>query len=78
LQKWVSIHRIDLHEALKNAVTNPNDTDTPAIILTSSRIVDVDASAGTITLDSGERISGDMVIGADGIGVRNPFSITIF
>ncbi|CAP85984.1 Pc20g06550 [Penicillium rubens Wisconsin 54-1255] len=60
-------HRRDLHETLKRAAVSPTRAGDPAIVRVSSRVVDCDALKGTVTLDSGEIVEGDFIIGADGI-----------
>lgn len=44
----------------------------PVELRTCSRLVDVDPSSGTATLESGEKVQGDVVIGADGVHVSAP------
>ncbi|KAK3994513.1 hypothetical protein QBC44DRAFT_340696 [Cladorrhinum sp. PSN332] len=65
---WVLSHRVRLHEALKGAATAKEGEGPPAVLKTSSRVVDVDAVKGTVTLEDGTKFSGDLVIGADGVG----------
>ncbi|KAH8887579.1 FAD binding domain-containing protein [Thozetella sp. PMI_491] len=63
----VLYHRQDLHTALREAATAPNLSGKPAELRTSSAVVACDPEAGTVTLESGEVITGDIIIGADGI-----------
>jgi 2-polyprenyl-6-methoxyphenol hydroxylase-like FAD-dependent oxidoreductase len=56
------IHRVDLHEALKGRATAHGIQ-----INLSSPVENVDPETATITLANGEKFSGDVVIGADGI-----------
>ncbi|KAJ5313084.1 hypothetical protein N7508_003914 [Penicillium antarcticum] len=60
-------HRRDLHEALKRAAVSPTRAGDPATVRVTSRVVDCDASKGTVTLDGGEIVKGDLIIGADGM-----------
>ena len=62
------IHRVDLHEALKEAAVGAG-----AEIRLSSQVTFVDPDSGSITLSNGEMFTADVVIGADGIHsvVRN-------
>ncbi|OQE24054.1 hypothetical protein PENFLA_c010G08065 [Penicillium flavigenum] len=60
-------HRRDLHETLKRAAVSPTRAGDPAIVRVSSRVVDCDALKGTVTLDSGEIVESDLIVGADGI-----------
>ncbi|KAF4339639.1 3-hydroxybenzoate 6-hydroxylase 1 [Fusarium beomiforme] len=64
---WVLSHRISLHENLKNKATSSEGLGTPAILKTSSPVVDVDPVTATVKLDDGTTVSGDLVLGADGV-----------
>lgn len=50
-------------------VTSPEGKGTPVELRTSSRVADIDPFSATATLESGENIQGDIVIGADGVHV---------
>ncbi|KAK4164599.1 hypothetical protein QBC43DRAFT_317837 [Cladorrhinum sp. PSN259] len=65
---WVLSHRIRLHEALMEAATAKEGEGPPAVLKTSSRIIDVDTENATVTLENGTQFTGDLVIGADGVG----------
>lgn len=60
-------HRIDLHDALKEAATASEGAGAPATIRVSSRVVDIDPDEGTVTLADGETLKADLIIGADGM-----------
>lgn len=60
-------HRQDLHTYLKNVATSKDRAGEPAILRTSARVVDCDPMTGTITLEGGEELEADLVVGADGI-----------
>ncbi|UPK99777.1 hypothetical protein LCI18_010712 [Fusarium solani-melongenae] len=60
-------HRQDLQAALGDAATSEHLPGKPADIRTASQVVSVDCEEGVITLESGEEIHGDVIIGADGI-----------
>ncbi|KAL4905546.1 hypothetical protein BDW74DRAFT_177916 [Aspergillus multicolor] len=60
-------HRADLHEALKHRATSPAFPGLAAILRTSSRVASCDCETGTIELASGEILSADLIVGADGI-----------
>jgi 2-polyprenyl-6-methoxyphenol hydroxylase-like FAD-dependent oxidoreductase len=62
-------HRVSLHDALKAAATGDGEGGRPCILKTSSRVSVVDPHAATVTLDDGSVFSGDLVLGADGVGV---------
>ncbi|KAB8269030.1 hypothetical protein BDV30DRAFT_230206 [Aspergillus minisclerotigenes] len=61
-------HRMDLHDALKRAVLSPSTVAGDLVeIRVSSRVVRCDPWGGVVTLESGEEIRGDIIIGADGM-----------
>ncbi|KAF3395073.1 3-hydroxybenzoate 6-hydroxylase 1 [Talaromyces pinophilus] len=64
---WLLAHRVDLQNQLKDAATCSEGIGEPAIIYTNSRVTGVDMKGATITLENGDVITGDVVIGADGI-----------
>ncbi|KAL1894197.1 hypothetical protein Sste5346_005983 [Sporothrix stenoceras] len=64
---WLLCHRVHLHEELKRRATGTEFDGPPATLKTSSRVVDIDPFSGTATLESGEKIQGDVIIGADGV-----------
>ena len=66
-QPYHTILRQDLHRALREAATVPEGLGQPATINTSAKVAKVDTSAGSITLEDGRTITGDFVIGADGV-----------
>jgi 2-polyprenyl-6-methoxyphenol hydroxylase-like FAD-dependent oxidoreductase len=52
---------------LKNAAISPEGRGIPAKLSTSSRVIGVDAETATVTLENGQIVQGDCVIGADGV-----------
>lgn len=59
---------MELHNALKKAVSNPTADGKAAIeIKTSSRVKKVDPYNATITFADGTQIHGDLIVGADGV-----------
>jgi salicylate hydroxylase len=60
-------HRQDLHTYLKSKATTKDGPGLPANLRASSRVVECDPSAGLITLEDGEKLEADLIIGADGI-----------
>ncbi|CEL03661.1 hypothetical protein ASPCAL04811 [Aspergillus calidoustus] len=64
---WKLSHRIDLHEALKHAAVTPDGPGRPAVIHLRSRVVGCDCNGPSLKLDDGRTITGDLVIGADGV-----------
>jgi salicylate hydroxylase len=60
-------HRQDLHMYLKSKATTKDGPGAPAILRASSRVIECDPRAGLITLEDGEKLGADLIIGADGI-----------
>ncbi|KAJ9093163.1 hypothetical protein QFC21_006479 [Naganishia friedmannii] len=60
-------HRVDLHESLKGLATDPSRPGNPATIRVASRVLSCDCESGIVTLENGETVQGDLVVGADGI-----------
>lgn len=60
-------HRQDLHAALREAAESPDLAGRPAEVRAACPVVACDPDAGTVTLDSGEVIEADVIVGADGI-----------
>ncbi|SPO27212.1 related to salicylate 1-monooxygenase [Ustilago trichophora] len=58
----ICFHRVDLHNGLRQAAL-----DSGAQIRTASRVVKVEAEAGSVMLESGEQLTADLIVGADGI-----------
>lgn len=67
---WQLAHRVSLHSELKRLATSENGRGKPAVLRTRSRVVDVDAAQGIVTLEDGEKIQSDIVVGADGVHSR--------
>ncbi|KAF2823226.1 FAD/NAD(P)-binding domain-containing protein [Ophiobolus disseminans] len=67
---WQLAHRVSLHSELKRLATCEEGKGKPAVLRTRCRVVDVDPSTGTVSLDDGETIQADVVIGADGVHSR--------
>lgn len=60
------MHRAHFHEGLKEAAQGPGKGQ-PAVLHKACKVVDVDPHKSTITLENGEVIEGDVLIGADGV-----------
>jgi 2-polyprenyl-6-methoxyphenol hydroxylase-like FAD-dependent oxidoreductase len=60
--------------------TSTERKGTPAVLKTSSRVVDVDTSTATVILEDGSRFSADLVVGADGVSVKvsSSYIVTFF
>lgn len=54
---------------LAQRATGKDGTGKPCNLRLSSKVVSVDPASGTVTLVTGETISGDVVLGADGVHV---------
>ncbi|EPE34794.1 FAD/NAD(P)-binding protein [Glarea lozoyensis ATCC 20868] len=64
---WQLSHRVRLHETLKKTATSPDGIGTPATLHVSSRVAAVDPQSATVTLENGDIIQADLVVGADGL-----------
>ncbi|KAF4454189.1 hypothetical protein F53441_3189 [Fusarium austroafricanum] len=60
-------HRQDLQAALGTAAASENAYGKPVDVRTGCQVASVDCDEGIVTLDSGEKVRGDLIIGADGI-----------
>lgn len=67
---WQLAHRVSLHSELKRIATCEDGKGNPATLRTRCRVVDVDPTSGIVILEDGERISSDIIIGADGVHSR--------
>ncbi|KAI4594293.1 hypothetical protein KJ359_008568 [Pestalotiopsis sp. 9143b] len=64
---WYLIHRAHLHTALKDLATAEHGEGKPAKLFLGSRLVNLDPEAGEIELSTGEKFTGDLIVGADGV-----------
>jgi 2-polyprenyl-6-methoxyphenol hydroxylase-like FAD-dependent oxidoreductase len=60
-------HPVDLHETLKEAAVSADRSGPPVQKRTSGRVVSCDCEEGIITLENGETLKGDLIVGADGM-----------
>ncbi|KAI9048073.1 hypothetical protein LZ554_007869 [Drepanopeziza brunnea f. sp. 'monogermtubi'] len=67
---WQLIHRVDLHNSLKEIATSATGKGKPAVLHLRSRVVEVDPEAPSLTLEDGTTHTGDLIIGADGVHSR--------
>ncbi|KAL1616988.1 hypothetical protein SLS56_011176 [Neofusicoccum ribis] len=65
--EYYLVHRVDLHSNLKDKALSEDGPGTPAKLHTACGVTDVDCNAATITLADGTKVTGDLVIAADGI-----------
>ncbi|KAF2500883.1 FAD binding domain-containing protein [Lophium mytilinum] len=64
---WLLAHRIELHNQLKSVATTPHETGKPVALHLSSRVIDIQPTTASITLEDGSQFHGDVVLGADGV-----------
>ncbi|KAJ4265119.1 hypothetical protein NW762_005365 [Fusarium torreyae] len=64
---WMLSHRVRLHEDLKRLAISSEGPGTPATLKTSSPVIDVDPDTATVKFEDGTSVSGDLVLGADGV-----------
>ncbi|KAI5362805.1 Putative FAD-binding domain, acetoacetate decarboxylase, FAD/NAD(P)-binding domain superfamily [Septoria linicola] len=64
---WHLAHRAHLHKYLKDTATSVTGSGAPVALHTSSQVKNVDEGTATITLENGESVQGDVIIGADGV-----------
>ncbi|KAI9685836.1 MAG: hypothetical protein M1822_004114 [Bathelium mastoideum] len=64
---WLLCHRIHLHSNLSKAATSKEGPGKPADLRYSSKVVSIDPDNATVTTEEGDRIEGDVILGADGV-----------
>lgn len=64
-------HRVSLHEALKERALSTLDAGLPCELHLATSVIDVHPDVGGVTLQDGRIVSGDVVIGADGVHSRS-------
>ncbi|KAF8848702.1 salicylate hydroxylase [Acephala macrosclerotiorum] len=64
---WFLVHRVDLHEELKRLATMVEGEGKPAVVHLKSEVVSYNPDVGSVTLASGEVITGDLIVAADGV-----------
>lgn len=69
-------HRSDLYEELKRLATGEGEGP-PAKLCLGTKVVSSDPEEGTVTLDGGEIVHGDCILGADGIHVGTPLFFAV-
>ena len=68
-QEWLLVHRAHLHTALREKAIGKEGKGTPCQLKLSSRVASVDPELAEVTLESGEKVRGDLILGADGVHV---------
>ncbi|KFY28344.1 hypothetical protein V491_00526 [Pseudogymnoascus sp. VKM F-3775] len=64
---WQLIHRVDLHNALKDLAMSPEGKGRPAILNLQSKVVSINVDTPSLTLEDGSIYTGDLLISADGV-----------
>ncbi|KAK0843347.1 hypothetical protein LTR03_008703 [Friedmanniomyces endolithicus] len=64
---WHLVHRAHLHTALKDMATGPEGKGQAAKLHVGSRVQGVDAEGAILTFEDGTSVSGDLLVGADGV-----------
>jgi 2-polyprenyl-6-methoxyphenol hydroxylase-like FAD-dependent oxidoreductase len=59
---------------LANHATSEDCIGKPCELRLSRKVVSIDPVDATVTLESGDKVSGDVVLGADGVHVRQQSS----
>jgi 2-polyprenyl-6-methoxyphenol hydroxylase-like FAD-dependent oxidoreductase len=69
---------VDFHNALKKAALERDGDLDPIALHTGCQITSVDPEQGSITLEDGQKMTGDILVGADGVHVcLRAMSITL-
>jgi salicylate hydroxylase len=63
-------HRVNMHEMLMDSAVGEAHEGTPGTLKVDHKCVEIDHEAGLITFENGVQAKHDLIIGADGIGVR--------
>ncbi|KAF2158498.1 hypothetical protein M409DRAFT_30997 [Zasmidium cellare ATCC 36951] len=63
---FLSVHRVDYHEALRDLAVDPSLPRKPAQLRCNSRVVAYNPSLGSVSLASGDVIHADVIVAADG------------
>lgn len=71
--KWLLVHRAHLHTALRERAIGQEGKGKPAALRLASKVASVDPEKAEVTLESGEKVSGDVLLGADGVHVSPVF-----
>src|ERR1700754_2364170 len=62
----VFLHRVDLHQALKDKAVSTEEPGHPVNLLINSAVVSYDPMEGSVTLRNGSILTADLVVAADG------------
>lgn len=72
---WLLVHRANLHDHLKKIATAQEGEGKPVGLHTSSKVVELDPAAGSLTLGDSTVVLADILVGADGIYVCHKLSV---
>ncbi|ETN38389.1 uncharacterized protein HMPREF1541_06424 [Cyphellophora europaea CBS 101466] len=72
----LNFHRVDLHNLLRQAATDPERAGDPARINLGSKVIEIDCKKGQLVLENGKNLTKDLVVVADGIKTRCVPTIT--
>ncbi|KAJ4347657.1 hypothetical protein N0V95_005230 [Ascochyta clinopodiicola] len=67
--EWLLVHRVDLHNALRQLAEKGYEERKPRLHL-SCAVESVDAATGKVKLENGREVQADLIIGADGVHSR--------
>ncbi|OBT71915.1 hypothetical protein VF21_09213 [Pseudogymnoascus sp. 05NY08] len=73
---WMLVHRVKLHDKLKQIATGKDGKGRPAELHLAYKVLAVDTENATITLEGGDKIQADLILGADGIYSKTRECIT--
>ncbi len=74
--KWFLAHRAHLHKHLKEVATSADGKGRPVQVHTSSKIAKADPHTGTVVLQDGTQVHGDLIVGADGVHSATRAAVT--
>lgn len=63
---WMTVHRVDLHNCLRDLATRKENAGVPVEIVEGVSAIHYD-STGSVTLDNGEVLTADFIVAADGV-----------
>ncbi|KAI1326829.1 FAD/NAD(P)-binding domain-containing protein [Xylariaceae sp. FL0255] len=66
---WILVHRVDLHNALRELAAKDYNGRTAKIHL-NTKVQSVNAATGEVFFEDGSRVRGDLIVGADGLHSR--------
>ncbi|KAL1962936.1 hypothetical protein VTN77DRAFT_9032 [Rasamsonia byssochlamydoides] len=76
--RYLSFHRVDLHNELRRLAVESPLSVCPAKINLGAEVVDVDCEEGIVTLADGSTRRKDLIVAADGVHSRFAYKVTGF